>query len=152
MILKERHIVLKRSKIVPNSVVAYFATTASDENDVRKNVYSQKYGFSKSQLNAISRGFGISYLHIPKVTLQYGKGWSEKHLRHCLYTVETFPDTDIVYILCRQLRLTKQKLSSLRNVFLSYRKERKGFSQRTLLSEKKLFNFALFALSLRTLR
>jgi len=73
-------------------------------------------------------------------------------INNCLCIAETFPDAEIVSTLWRQLRLTKQKLSSLRNVFLSYRKERKGFSQRTQLLEDKLFNFALFALSLRTLR
>ena len=26
------------------------------------------------------------------LTEQYGKGWSEKHLRHCLRFAETFPD------------------------------------------------------------
>ena len=26
-----------------------------------------------------------------KLTKEYGKGWSEKHLRHCLHFVETFP-------------------------------------------------------------
>ena len=143
---------MKRSNIGPISVVTYFATTASDENDVRQNAYSQKYGFSKILLKDTCEGVGTNYLHIPKVTLQYGKGWSEKHLRHCLHTVETFQEAKIVYTLCRQLRLTKQKLISLRNIFLSYRKERKGFSQMTQLLEDKLFNFALFALSLRTLR
>jgi hypothetical protein len=37
------------------------------------------------------------------LTKQYGKGWSEKQLRHCLHIVETFPDIQIVYTLCRQL-------------------------------------------------
>ena len=34
---------------------------------------------------------------------QYGKGWSEKHLRHCLRIAETFPDFQIVSTLWRQL-------------------------------------------------
>ncbi len=38
-----------------------------------------------------------------KLTETYGKGWSEKHLRHCLHIVEIFPDEQIVYTLCRQL-------------------------------------------------
>ncbi|MDL2254679.1 PDDEXK nuclease domain-containing protein [Bacteroidales bacterium OttesenSCG-928-J16] len=37
------------------------------------------------------------------LTEQYGKGWSEKHLRHCLRFAETFPDIQIVSTLCRQL-------------------------------------------------
>ncbi len=33
--------------------------------DVRKNAFSQKYGFSKSQLKKACEGVGIEYLHIP---------------------------------------------------------------------------------------
>jgi uncharacterized protein (DUF488 family) len=33
--------------------------------DVRKNAFSQKYGFSKSQLKTACEGVGIEYLHIP---------------------------------------------------------------------------------------
>jgi len=38
-----------------------------------------------------------------ELTKQYGKGWGEKHLRHCLRIAETFSDIEIVYTLCRQL-------------------------------------------------
>lgn len=38
-----------------------------------------------------------------QLTEEYGKGWSEKQLRHCLYTVETFPDKEIFSALRRQL-------------------------------------------------
>jgi hypothetical protein len=38
-----------------------------------------------------------------KLTETYGRGWSEKNLRHCLYTVETFPDLEIISTLSRQL-------------------------------------------------
>ena len=38
-----------------------------------------------------------------KLTETYGRGWSEKNLRHCLYTVETFPDFEIISTLSRQL-------------------------------------------------
>ena len=37
------------------------------------------------------------------LTQQYGRGWSEKHLRHCLRTAETFPDIHIASTLWRQL-------------------------------------------------
>lgn len=33
--------------------------------DVRKNAFSQKYGFSKSQLKTACEGVGIEYVHIP---------------------------------------------------------------------------------------
>jgi len=35
--------------------------------DVRKNAFSQKYGFSKSQLKTACEGVGIQYIHIPKL-------------------------------------------------------------------------------------
>ena len=38
-----------------------------------------------------------------KLTEQYGRGWSEKQLRHCLYFVEIFPDYKIVSTLWREL-------------------------------------------------
>ncbi len=41
-----------------------------------------------------------------QLTLEYGKGWSEKQLRHCLRIVEIFPDQDILYALSRQLSWT----------------------------------------------
>lgn len=34
---------------------------------------------------------------------EYGEGWGEKQLRHCLRFAETFSDKQIVYTLCRQL-------------------------------------------------
>ncbi len=44
-----------------------------------------------------------------KLTLEYGKGWSEKHLRHCLRTVETFQDEKIFSALRRELSWTHIK-------------------------------------------
>lgn len=41
-----------------------------------------------------------------ELTNEYGKGWSEKHLRHCLRFAETFQDSEIVYALSRQLTWT----------------------------------------------
>ncbi|MBR6539775.1 MAG: DUF488 family protein, partial [Bacteroides sp.] len=35
--------------------------------DVRKNAFSQKYGFSKSQLEKACKGAGIQYIHIPQL-------------------------------------------------------------------------------------
>lgn len=35
--------------------------------DVRKNAYSQKYGFSKSQLETACRGVDIKYVHVPQL-------------------------------------------------------------------------------------
>lgn len=37
------------------------------------------------------------------LTAEYGAGWGEKQLQHCLHAVETFPDYEIFYTLCREL-------------------------------------------------
>lgn len=41
--------------------------------DVRKNAYSQKYGFSKAQLEKACRGVGIEYIHIPDLGIDSDK-------------------------------------------------------------------------------
>lgn len=38
--------------------------------DVRKNAYSQKYGFSKSQLQKACVGVGIQYVHMPELGIE----------------------------------------------------------------------------------
>lgn len=38
-----------------------------------------------------------------QLTSEYGNGWSDKQLRHCLRFAEVFSDQKIVYTLCRQL-------------------------------------------------
>lgn len=38
--------------------------------DVRKNAYSQKYGFSKTQLQSACEGVGIKYIHIPELGIE----------------------------------------------------------------------------------
>ncbi len=38
--------------------------------DVRKNAYSQKYGFSKTQLQSACNGVGINYIHIPELGIE----------------------------------------------------------------------------------
>lgn len=43
------------------------------------------------------------------LTNKYGKGWSEKQLRHCLRTAETFPDDTIFSALRRELTWTHIK-------------------------------------------
>lgn len=41
--------------------------------DVRKNAYSQKYGFSKSQLQKACEGVGIKYIHVPQLGIESNK-------------------------------------------------------------------------------
>lgn len=44
-----------------------------------------------------------------ELTSEFGKGWSEKQLRHCLRFAETFPKIEIVSALWRQLSWTHFK-------------------------------------------
>lgn len=41
-----------------------------------------------------------------KLTYRYGKGWSEKQIRHCLRIAETFSKEEILYAVSRQLSFT----------------------------------------------
>lgn len=41
--------------------------------DVRKNAFSQKYGFSKSQLDMACSGVGIKYVHVPQLGIESDK-------------------------------------------------------------------------------
>ena len=45
-----------------------------------------------------------------QLSTQYGKGWSEKQLRHCLQFAKSFPDEAIVSTLWRQLSWSHLKL------------------------------------------
>lgn len=38
-----------------------------------------------------------------QLTEEYGNGWSDKQLRHCIRFAEVFPEKEIAYTLCRQL-------------------------------------------------
>ncbi len=38
-----------------------------------------------------------------QMTLEFGTGWSDKQLRHCLHAVETFPNEEKFYALRRLL-------------------------------------------------
>jgi DUF1016 N-terminal domain len=44
-----------------------------------------------------------------RLTQAYGRGWSEKQLRHCLPFAEAFPDVEIVSALRRELSWTHLK-------------------------------------------
>ncbi len=63
-------------------------------NQILSNVLQNKKAeYGKQVLKNLSK----------KLTEEYGKGWSEKQLRHCLYTVETFPEKQIFSTLCAKL-------------------------------------------------
>ncbi|TAD85324.1 MAG: DUF1016 domain-containing protein [Bacteroidetes bacterium] len=41
-----------------------------------------------------------------QLVMEYGKGWGEKHLRHCLRVAETIPNKEIIYAVSRELSWT----------------------------------------------
>ena len=45
-----------------------------------------------------------------QLTASYGRGWSERQLRHCLRFAETFPDEKIVHTLCAELSWSHLRL------------------------------------------
>ena len=55
--------------------------------DVRKNAYSQKYGFSKAQLSMACEGVGIHYVHMPGLGIEPDKRRS----------LETQADYDVLF-------------------------------------------------------
>lgn len=68
--------------------------------DVRKNAYSQKYGFSKSQLKKACEGVGIHYLHIPELGIE-----SEQR-----QDLRSQKDYDLLFDRYEETTLLKQKL------------------------------------------
>lgn len=45
-----------------------------------------------------------------RLNSEFGKGWSEKQLRHCIQFAKAFPEESIVYTLWRQLSWSHFKL------------------------------------------
>jgi hypothetical protein len=43
---------------------------------------------------------------VKALSLEFGKGWSEKHIRHCLPAAKTFQNKEIFYALSRELSWT----------------------------------------------
>jgi predicted nuclease of restriction endonuclease-like (RecB) superfamily len=56
--------------------------------------------------NRAEYGKQIIVLLAQQLGMEYGKGWGEKHLLHCIRFAETIPDEQIVYALRRQLTWT----------------------------------------------
>jgi predicted nuclease of restriction endonuclease-like (RecB) superfamily len=58
------------------------------------------------QSKRASYGKQIIVILSQKLAEKYGKGWGEKHLRHCLRSAETFSEEQILYAVRRQLTWT----------------------------------------------
>ena len=87
-----------------------------------------------------------------QLTVSYGKGWSEKHLRHCIRIAETFTDEKNLYALSRELSWThlrslmyiEDKLK--RNFYIEMCKLEK-WSTRTLQNRKNSMLYERTAIS-----
>jgi len=87
-----------------------------------------------------------------ELTQEYGKGWSEQQLRHCLRIAETFPDEKIVSTLCRQLSWSHLKTimylkDELRQEFYIEMSKVENWSVRTLNEKIDLMLFERTAIS-----
>ncbi|MDX9891022.1 MAG: DUF488 domain-containing protein [Bacteroidales bacterium] len=67
--------------------------------DVRKNAFSQKYGFSKNQLQKACEGVGIQYIHIPELGIE-----SDKR-----QTLKSQKDYDALFEMYEQTTLKEKK-------------------------------------------
>jgi predicted nuclease of restriction endonuclease-like (RecB) superfamily len=69
--------------------------------------------------------------------IEYGSGWSKRHLHHCLRFAEVYPDSKIVHTLCTQLswshlRLIASMEDELKRLFYSEMCRLEKWSVRTL--------------------
>ena len=85
----------KHLAVAVNSTMAmlYWKVGKRINDDVLKN---KRAGYGKQIVATLSR----------QLTNEYGKGWSEKHLRHCLRIAETIDDEKILYAVSRELSWT----------------------------------------------
>ena len=65
--------------------------------DVRKNAFSQKYGFSKSQLKTACEGVGIHYVHIPDLGIVSDKRQTLGSGINCMIGDNNLPVTRHLY-------------------------------------------------------
>ncbi len=72
--------------------------------DVRKNAYSQKYGFSKKQLQTACEGVGIKYIHMPEL------GIASENRRQ----LESQHDYDLLFELYENTTLKNNKAALLK--------------------------------------
>lgn len=72
--------------------------------DVRKNAYSQKYGFTKGELEAGLKRVGIDYLHIPELGIESEK---RQQLNSPADYKALFEEYDAITLAKRQDKLTE---------------------------------------------
>jgi predicted nuclease of restriction endonuclease-like (RecB) superfamily len=87
-----------------------------------------------------------------QLTLSYGRGWSEKQLRHCLRAAETFADEEILSALRRELSWTHIKTliyieDPLKRDFYTELCRLEGWSSRQLMERMNSMLFERTAIS-----
>jgi predicted nuclease of restriction endonuclease-like (RecB) superfamily len=87
-----------------------------------------------------------------QLTLSYGRGWSEKQLRHCLRAAETFADEEILSTLRRELSWTHIKTliyieDPLKRDFYTELCRLEGWSSRQLMERMNSMLFERTAIS-----
>lgn len=81
------------STVNATTTVLYWNVGAKINTEILGNKRAE---YGKEVVKSLSR----------QLTFEYGKGWSEQQLRHCLRIAETFPDNQILYALSRELSWT----------------------------------------------
>lgn len=79
--------------------------------DVRKNSYSMKYGFSKSQLTSIMNGVGIEFLHMPELGIVSDKRQALNTLSDYQNLFDEYEKTTLI-----------QNKNAIKNVYELYNK------------------------------
>lgn len=70
-------------------------------NRINKEILKdQRAEYGKEIVSTLSR----------QLELEYGSGWSKRHLHHCLRFAEIYPDINIVHTLCAQLSWSHLRL------------------------------------------
>jgi len=87
-----------------------------------------------------------------ELSLEFGKGWGVKHLRHCMKLAEIYPDSKIVYALSRQLSWTHLRTliyidDSLKREFYTELAKREQWNTRLLRDRVNSMLFERTAIS-----
>lgn len=75
------------------TTILYWNIGARVNNEILNN---QRAEYGKEIIKSLSQ----------ELTREFGKGWSEQQLRHCIRISESFPDKNILYALSRELSWT----------------------------------------------
>lgn len=81
--------------------------------DVRKNAFSQKYGFSKSQLKNACEAVGITYLHLPQFGIESEKRQDLNNMEDYRTLFDEYEKTTLNLTLIQELLLLLNKYNRI---------------------------------------